>query len=257
MGSGYTLPAELVQRLRPVRSVGAITGAGISKESGIPTYRGAGGVYDDPGEGQRTVEALSGHTLRADPDRTWRAIARLAEPARGAQPNAGHRALVAIEAAVERFALLTQNVDGLHRLAGSRNVIDIHGTVSSASCMRCGARQQLALLHELTAAPRCERCDGVLRPDAVLFGEMLDEDKLRRMHEAFVGHVPDLLLVVGTSAAFPYIAEPVVAAQRAGRLTVEVNPEQTELSRLVSFALRGTAGVVLPAIAAALAARGG
>src|SRR5438034_11085244 len=97
------LPRELARALATVRSVGAITGAGLSAESGIPTYRGKGGIYDDPDEGDRTVEALSGSTLRTDPDRTWRVIAELARRSRGAEPNAGHRALVEIETRVERF----------------------------------------------------------------------------------------------------------------------------------------------------------
>ncbi len=255
---GLTLPVELRRRLASVTSVGAITGAGISAESGIPTYRGEGGVYDDPEEGARTVDALSGPALRRDPDRTWRAIAALARPAAGARPNAAHRALVEIERGVERFVLLTQNVDGLHQQAGSSNVIDIHGSLSVLYCVRCGERQQLpgpGGLAALTAAPRCSSkagCGGVLRPDVVLFGEMLPEDKVDRLRRAFYDDAPDLVLVVGTSALFPYIAEPVVVARMAGRLTVEVNPEPTAVTEVAEFSLRAPAGAVLPEIARAL-----
>ena len=241
-----SLPDALKQALAAVRSAGAITGAGISAESGIPTYRGAGGIYDDPDEGERTVEALSGSTLAVDPDRTWRAIAALARRARQARPNPGHEALVAIERKLSRFVLLTQNVDGLHRLAGSRNVIEIHGDTFATRCMRCGARGRLEELAKLEVAPACAACAGILRPDVVLFGELLPLEKVRRMQAELLEDPPDLVLAIGTSALFPYIAEPVVAARRRGRLTVEVNPEPTVLSPIVDVSLRGRASELLP-----------
>ena len=250
-----TLPAGLLERLRAVRSVGVITGAGVSAESGIPTYRGQGGIYDDPEEGDRTVEALSGGTLLTNPDRTWRAVAGLAHASAGARPNAGHHAIAAIEKAVERFVLLTQNVDGLHQLAGSRNVIDIHGNVFATRCMRCDATGLLnrETLPGLDRAPRCERCDGVLRPDAVLFEEMLPAEKLQRIHLEFRVNAPDLVLAAGTSAMFPYISQPVHLAREMEKLTVEVNPEPTVLSDVVEFGLRGPSGRYLPLILEALA----
>jgi NAD-dependent deacetylase len=255
--AGTMLPEGLRRRLVRVRSVGAITGAGVSSESGIRTYRGRGGIYDDPKEGDRTVEALSGHTLLADPDRTWRAVARLARQSLAARPNAAHRALVAIERSVERFVLLTQNVDGLHQLAGSRNVIDIHGDVRRAVCLACGVPRRFdpPVLSELDAAPRCERCGGLLRPDAVLFGETLPPDKLQRIYDEFHFGLPDLVLVVGTTALFPYISQPVEAARSAGKLTVEINPEPTGLSDRMDFSLRGKAGDWLPVTERAISAR--
>lgn len=250
----FSLPDPLVQRLRFVRSVGVITGAGVSAESGIPTYRGKGGIYDDPEEGERTVEALSGSTLLADPDRTWRAVARLARASAAARPNAAHVAIAAIEGLVDRFVLLTQNVDGLHQLAGSRNVIDIHGNVFATRCMACDRTGRLAreTLAGLDRAPHCEECGGVLRPDAVLFEEMLPVDKLRRIDREFRADPPDLVLAAGTSALFPYISQPVFLASESGRLTVEVDPEPTALSAIVAFALRGPAGRYLPLIRDAL-----
>lgn len=249
------LPHDLIDALADVRSVGAITGAGISAESGIPTYRGTGGLYDDPEEGARTVDALTGATLHRDPDRTWRAVAALARHSIAAAPNAGHGALVRIERAAESFVLLTQNVDGLHREAGSRNIIDIHGDVLATRCMRCDARGRLDRdeVVGLRASPVCG-CGGRLRPDAVLFGEMLPQHKVQRMRDAFYGRAPDLVMVIGTSAMFPYIGEPVVHAASEGRLTLEVNPEPTELSRAVRYAIRGPAGAVLPQIADVLEA---
>lgn len=253
-----TLPPELVEALQGVRSVGAITGAGISAESGIPTYRGVGGIYDDPEEGHSTVEALSGPTLLRDPDRTWRAVAALARHTIDATPNAAHHALARMEQALEQFVLLTQNVDGLHRIAGSRNVIDIHGDVLATRCTSCETRTRLTRveLAALDATPPCPDCNAHLRPDAVLFEELLDPRKVLRMQEAFYREPPDLVLVVGTSAMFPYIAEPVHVAARCGRLTIEVNPEPTPLTNVVGTSLRGPAGVYVPLLAAALGADG-
>jgi NAD-dependent deacetylase len=254
MTTDAALPPDLDEALRAVRSVGVITGAGISAESGIPTYRGVGGIYDDPEEGDRTVEALSGPTLRADPDRTWRAVAALARVSIDARPNAAHEALARIEGTVDRCVILTQNVDGLHHEAGNQDIIDIHGNVLATRCTVCDGRGQLTrtALAALDATPRCD-CGGGLRPDAVLFEEMLDPMKVMRLQDAFYRNPPDLTLVIGTTAIFPYIADPVYAAARSGRLTVEVNPEPTPLSDIVDWSLRGPAGSYVPLIADALA----
>ena len=248
------LPAELEARLTAVRSVGVISGAGISSESGIRPYRGQGGLYDDPEQGDRTVEALSGAILASDPDRTWRVVAELARQSVDAEPNPAHHALVRIEQRVEHFVLLTQNVDGLHRLAGSQNVIEIHGDVFDTRCLSCGKTGRLdrSALAGIERAPRCPACSGLLRPDAVLFGEMIPQERYGRLVAEFHSRSPDLLIVVGTSAPFPYIIEPVRVAKQRGRLTVEVNPEETVLSRVVDYALRAPAGAILPLIDAAI-----
>lgn len=244
------LSDALVRAWRRVRSVVVVTGAGVSAESGIRTYRGRGGIYDDPVEGERTVEAVSGHTLRSDPDRTWAAIGRMAASVGGAEPNAAHHAIARIERAMERFVLLTQNVDGLHQRAGSRNVIDIHGTVFETSCMACGARARMGEeLAEVRRAPKCRDCGGVMRPDVVLFGEMLPEHKVREMFRQIHGDPPDAVVIAGTTAVFPYIAAPVETALAHGKLTIEVNPEPTHLSDSVDHSLRGPAGKLLPELA--------
>jgi NAD-dependent deacetylase len=265
----FELPDGLQQALRNVRSVGVITGAGISAESGIPTYRGKGGIYDDPEEGDRTIEALSAQTLATDPDRTWNALFQIAGAAAAASPNSGHAAISEIEETVERFVLLTQNVDGLHRLAGTRNIIDIHGDAFHLQCMACGERNQFndprttaiipprLNIRECMAAaksPRCA-CGGIFRPAVVLFGEMLPEDKLARIYAELLDNPPDLVISVGTSAMFPYIVQPMLVAASAGKLTIEINPEPTEISDFVGYHLKAKAGEALPAIAAAISWR--
>lgn len=249
------LPRELRRALAEVRSVGAITGAGVSHESGVRTYRGKGGLYDDPRQGLEAERALSGPTFRATPQRTWRVLHDLLSQAWGARPNPGHRALVRIEAVVDRFTLLTQNVDGLHVAAGSRNVIEIHGDVRRLRCEACGVRRTVGSPDELATPPTCRACGAAVRPDVVLFGERLPEDEVARLERAFFEEVPDLVLIAGTSALFPYISGPIHLARAMGKRTVEVNPEPTELSGVVDWSLRGTAGALLPAIADALEAR--
>jgi len=243
-----------VERLTAVRSVGVISGAGVSRESGIRTYRGEGGLYDDPDEGDRTIEALSGPTLATDPDRTWRVVAELARQSLDAKPNPAHHALVRIEQRVDHFVLLTQNVDGLHRQAGSRNMIEIHGDVFATRCTSCArtGRLDAPSLAGLDRAPHCPNCDGVLRPDAVLFGEMIPQERYDRLVAEFHTRSPDLLIVAGTSAPFPYITDPVRVARQRGRLTLEIHIEETVLSRIVDYALRGPAGEILPLIDAAI-----
>jgi len=247
------IPQSVLRRLAAVRSAGFITGAGLSAESGIPTYRGQGGIYDDPEEGDRTIEALTGATFQCDPARTWKAIAELVEKAHGAVPNAGHRALVAIEHQLEHFVLLTQNVDGLHQQAGSANVIDIHGTLRDLVCPACSFKSLLDP-GPILQAPRCEECQVIMRPRVVLFGEMLPEHKVQRIATDFYANPPDLVVIAGTSAVFPYIVEPVRVARQKGRLTIEVNPEP-ELEALVDYCIRAPAGIALPALAETLSAR--
>jgi NAD-dependent deacetylase len=244
------LPDQLKQALAGVRSAGIITGAGISAESGIPTYRGVGGVYADEAAGNQLMDDLSGDTLRCDPDRTWRAIADLARRSTGAQPNAAHRALARLEAGLERCVLLTQNVDGLHGQAGSRNVIEIHGNLARALCTACETETPPPDWHALDAAPRCPDCQAVLRPDAVLFDEMLPARKLARIQADMIHAHLDLILVVGTTAQFPYIAAPVFLSQEA--LRVEVNPEPSEVTSVVDHHLAGLAGNIVPALVDAI-----
>jgi NAD-dependent deacetylase len=230
-----------------------ITGAGISAASGIPTYRGVGGLYGDKvtEEGMRIEEALSGPVFRQRPELTWKYIHQIERACRGAKPNGGHEALARMEARMERAWVLTQNVDGFHRKAGSRNVIDIHGDIHRLLCTSCPFEERVEDYAQIEPCPHCPYCAAVLRPDVVLFGEMLPRDKVELM-EREIGRGFDVVVSVGTSSLFPYIATPVLRAAKAGVPTIEVNPEPTPVSRAVSIRLTVGAVEALSAMAEAV-----
>ena len=255
--------SELEREVRPVaaalavaRRVLVITGAGLSADSGMPTYRGVGGIYDrgPTPEGLAIEEALSGEMMIARPDLCWRYILEVEHACRGAQPNRGHEIIAALDRGARSVCVLTQNVDGLHRRAGSRRVIDIHGDVRDLVCSACGHARTVPDLSELDASPlppRCARCGAVVRPAVVLFGEQLPLEKLSLL-QAELARGFDIVLSVGTSSLFPYIAGPVLAARRQGITTVEVNPGETAVSTIVRYRVRARAAEAFDAIAAAL-----
>jgi NAD-dependent deacetylase len=225
-----------------------ITGAGLSADSGLPTYRGVGGLYDgvETADGIPIEEALSGETLRRDPALSWRYIMQIEAAGRGARPNRGHLAIAALEPRFE-VHVLTQNVDGLHRAAGSTQVIDIHGDVHALLCTACEHAETVADYAGLACPPRCPACGAVLRPDVVLFGEMLPLDKVARL-AAELDRGFDAVFSVGTSSLFPYVAEPVLRARAAGVMTVEINPRRTAVSDHVTERLVVGASEALEAI---------
>lgn len=229
---------EIARLLLAARSALFITGAGISADSGLPTYRGVGGLYngDATEEGMAIEEALSGEIFAKRPDITWKYLAQIEENCRGALPNAAHRAIVELERHLPRVMVFTQNVDGLHRQAGSAEVIEIHGNLRQLACTGCTFEENAADLGGREMPPRCPVCACVLRPRVVLFGEALPAAAMERFLDALeVGF--DMIFTIGTSSVFPYIAEPVVWAARMGIPTVEINPIQTRLSEVVEFHL--------------------
>ena len=240
---------QAVDILRKSRSLLFITGAGLSADSGLPTYRGIGGLYDgrDTEEGLPIEEALSGETMRSRPEISWKSLGRIEAAARRTRFNRGHEVIAEMEARFERVWTLTQNVDGFHRRAGSRNVLEIHGDMHDLYCPACGYARTVEDYGGLKIPPPCPECPGVLRPAVVLFGEMLPLkvlDKLRA--ECALGF--DAVLSVGTTSLFPYIAEPVLRAKREGRSAVEINPGETGVSDLVDVRLRLRAAEALDEI---------
>jgi len=220
--------------------VAALTGAGISAESGVPTFRGPGGLWEQyRPEDLATPEAFARDPLLVWRWYDWRRI-RIA----GASPNAGHMALAELERKKVEFTLITQNVDGLHERAGSRRLVKLHGDIWEVFCTSCGRRErnEQAPLAELP--PRCPECRGLLRPGVVWFGEPLPAGAWQQAEQAACS--AEVFLVIGTSAAVYPAAGLAWAAKAAGARIIEVNPEETGISPLADETLRGPAGELLP-----------
>lgn len=225
-----------------------LTGAGISTESGIPDFRGPRGLWTRNPEAEKL--ATIQHYM-SDPEvrkRAWRS--RLESAALNAEPNPGHRALVALERRGKLELLITQNVDGLHQKAGSspERVVEIHGTLREVMCMACGERGPmegaLARVEAGEDDPRCPRCGGILKSATISFGQGLVMEDLRRAEEAAAGC--DLLLAVGSTLGVYPIAGVVPLAKRAGARVVIVNGGPTEMDELADAVLRGAIGELLP-----------
>ena len=246
MSASIDIPAALAAALRAARSLAVLTGAGVSAESGVPTFRDAQqGLWAqfDPRE-----LATPGAFAR-NPKRVWDWYALRREMVGRAVPNAGHRALAALERRVPDFLLATQNVDGLHQRAGSERVVELHGNITRVRCSREGTVVTRWKAGDEAAPPRCPRCSAFLRPDVVWFEEMLPADALAAAEDA--ARRCDVLIVAGTSAeVYPANALPDAALRRGARV-VEVNPNETPLSAYADDVLRGPSGVVLPALVAA------
>ncbi|MEK7407074.1 MAG: NAD-dependent deacylase [Acidobacteriota bacterium] len=227
------------QWLSAAASVAVLTGAGISAESGIPTFRGAGGLWKQ----FRAEELATPEAFRRDPRLVWEWYDWRRGVIAAAKPNAGHYALVELERRKPRFTLITQNVDGLHDRAGSRNVVKLHGDIWLVRCMGCGreARDERVPLAELP--PRCP-CGGLLRPGVVWFGEALPPRAWEAAEEATQS--AEVFLVVGTSAVVYPAAGLVPLAKAAGARVIEINMEETPFSAGLDCSLRGPAGELLP-----------
>lgn len=224
-----------------------LTGAGVSAASGIKTFRDAGGLWEDhPVEQVATPEGF-----REDPALVWRFYNARRRAADVAVPNAAHIALARLELGLKRkgnqagLTILTQNVDGLHQQAGSRNVVELHGSVWLVRCTDCGEISEDYPI-ELPVPPRCDECGALLRPHIVWFGEALDEAVLERAEQAI--RACDLFLIIGTSAVVQPAASFPLMAGRRGVPIIEVNKALTPLTIMATVALRGPAEELLPAL---------
>ncbi|MFZ6046595.1 NAD-dependent deacylase [Pseudomonas sp. CR3202] len=234
--------------LKAAERILVITGAGLSADSGLPTYRGLGGLYNGvTEEGLPIEEALSGPMLRRNPALCWKYLAQLGRACMGARPNAGHEAIAELQRQKPGCWVLTQNIDGYHRQAGSppERLIEIHGELSPLYCQSCGAESSDLVRHLAgEMPPKCHECGGILRPPVVLFEEMLPEQAIDSLY-AELRKGFDAVISVGTTASFPYIIEPVIRTRAAGGFTVEINPARTDLSPVVDVHLQGKALDVL------------
>lgn len=247
--SDLHLTPPLRNRLATATRAVVFTGAGISQESGLATFRGGDTSLWSR---YRPEELATPQAFAAHPDRVWQWYGWRHAGVAGASPNAGHRALVRFEELFPSYLLVTQNVDGLHQQAGSRGVVELHGTIRQARCSNsrtgaCDRRMDMgeALERSPETPPRCE-CGGSLRPAVVWFGEPLPEGALERA--AGEAAQADLFLAVGTSATVYPAAGLIEIAHRAGALVVEVNPEPSALSRLADVRVQAPAAVALPVL---------
>jgi NAD-dependent deacetylase len=235
---------RLRQALASPRVV-CLTGAGISAESGIPTFRGPDGLWKK----FRPEELANVDAFLANPELVWEWYHFRREKIGSALPNAGHRALAAWQDKAAEFHLITQNVDGLHQRAGSRDVTELHGNIWRDRCLECGARREAPASGE-TGVPQCE-CGGSMRPDVVWFGEWLPAEALERSFS--LAAACEVFLCVGTSAVVQPAADLPMVAKRHGACLIEVNPEPTPLSGRADYNFFAPAGDVLPRLLEAVA----
>lgn len=237
------MPVEFSERflnaLRTARSVVVSTGAGVSAESGVPTFRGEDGLWKK----FRAEELATFEAFRANPGLVWEWYQHRREIINKIKPNPGHYAIAAMAGLFEDFKLVTQNIDGLHKLAGSEDIVELHGNIKRNRCLDCG---EINYDEEFDRFPPLCQCGGRLRPDVVWFGEMLPEGAIESAFAA--SRRSDLFFTVGTSGVVQPAASLPPTARQHGAFVVEVNTEPTELTFIVDQHLRGRSGEILPAV---------
>jgi NAD-dependent deacetylase len=243
MNTSTEITQGLVERLGDALNLLVFTGSGVSAESGIPTFRGNGGLW----EGFRSEELATSAAFEADPEKVWRWYDYRRQLIAEVEPNPAHRAIAALEKAFKGFQLITQNIDGLHQKAGSRNPVELHGNIWRARCVKEQAVVALTECPLKTMPPKCRRCGAYLRPDVVWFGEPLPPHAFELAHDSATRC--DAMLVVGTSAQVMPAASLPLIAKHNGALVVEVNTGYTAISALIDVTLLGAAGEVLPGLA--------
>lgn len=238
------MPVTISEKLRTLlssaRNVAVLTGAGISSESGVPTFRGDEGIWKK----FKPEELANIDAFMQNPGLVWEWYAARKRVISGIRPNPGHYALAEMERLFPHFAIITQNIDNLHWRAGSRTVFELHGNIERNYCMGCREPFSNEDILRQEGVPRCPLCDGLIRPDVVWFGELLPEDAWRKSVKA--AENAELFLTIGTSGVvYPAASIPTVA-KAAGAYVVEVNIERTDISRIADETLLGKSGDILP-----------
>jgi len=237
---------ELVERLRAARRVAVFTGAGVSAESGVPTFRDAQtGLWAR----FRPEDLATPEAFRRDPATVWNWYAWRRELIGGVQPNPAHRAIAELQQRFDTLTVVTQNVDGLHQRAGSRDVVELHGNIWLDLCFECG-RRSAQPGGGTEVPPRCAYCNGLLRPGVVWFGESLPPSAWDRALDC--AQRADIFFCIGTSSLVEPAARLPHVARAAGAVLVQVNPVPTAHDAIAHHVLRGKAGVVMPALLEAL-----
>ena len=239
-----TLASGDFQLIENAESITVLTGAGISAESGISTFRGKDGLWSK----FKPEELANVRAFLANPEMVWEWYQHRRDVLAAAKPNPGHYALAEWEGLADQFVLATQNVDGLHRLAGSKNVLELHGNIRINRCQECGSESSDESITFSGRVPMCRSCGGMLRPGVVWFGEYLPERELRAAFRA--AEQCDLCVTVGTSSLVYPVASLPEIARGAGAAVIEVNIEETPFTALATCHLRSTAGSILPELVA-------
>ncbi|HLH00033.1 MAG TPA: NAD-dependent deacylase [Bryobacteraceae bacterium] len=229
--------------LKQARSVAVLTGAGVSAESGVPTFRGNGGLWKN----YRAESLATPDAFARDPKLVWEWYDWRRSVIAGLKPNPGHYALAELEQRTPKFTLITQNVDGLHELAGSQNVLRVHGSIWTLRCLGCGSEREDRRAKLLEVPPHCG-CGSMLRPGVVWFGEPLPAPVWQAAEAA--ARNCDVLLVIGTSALVYPAAGLAHLAKSCGARVVEINVAETPLSREIDEFLLGPSGELLPQLIA-------
>jgi NAD-dependent deacetylase len=244
--STIEIPLELISLLREASNFATLTGAGVSQESGLRTFRDAQtGLWAQ----YKPEELASPQAFARDPKLIWDWYAWRREAVKGVRPNPGHYALVEMEKRTPEFTLITQNVDGLHRMAGNQNVLELHGNIQRVRCADCYTVAE-TWEDDTDSIPRCEKCGGLLRPDVVWFGEALPRDQLEAAVN--VSRSCEVFFSIGTSGVVQPAASLAFAAHNHGAVVVEVNAEPTPLTPKANYTLLGRSGEILPRLVEAV-----
>lgn len=231
---------SVLGKIRQAKRVSVLTGAGISAESGIPTFRGAGGIWEK--YDYRKLATLEG--FKSDPQLVWEWYQLRQIEMKKAKPNPAHEVIAEMESHFDRFSVLTQNIDGMHARAGSKNIIELHGNIWRMRCPRDGT--SITLSDPVAEIPPLCQCGSIMRPDVVWFGEPLSPEVLNSASEAAAES--DVMLVVGTSAiVYPAAALPILTKNSGGSV-IEINVEETDISSYADASIFGRAGHVMPAL---------
>lgn len=234
--------------IKRAKSVLIITGAGISADSGLPTYRGAGGLYTGTSPESSPLTAIM---LHQGPVSVWRHLSSIQRASRKASPNAAHLAIAEFQRDNPNCWLMTQNIDGLHLRAGSppERVLEVHGNVREVSCMSCGAVGDWPEnIEDGGTPPPCSICNGQIRPSVVLYGEMIPEVTQDTMHTKISTGQFDVVVAIGTTLSFPYIKRPLKKTRANGGACIEVNPGDSEGGVLIHAHIRARAADVVPVL---------
>ena len=235
-------PADFVRFLTSATRVVVLTGAGVSQESGLRTFRDAQtGLWAR----YKPEDLASPEAFSRDPKLVWDWYAWRREAIKGVRPNPGHYALVEMEKRIPQFTLITQNVDGLHRFAGNQNVLELHGNIQKVRCSECRTFTE-EWGDDMEGVPTCSVCGGLLRPDVVWFGETLPRAELESAVTA--SRAAQVYFSIGTSGVVQPAASLAHAARNNGSVVVEINAEPTPLTPKVDFAFHGKSGEILPAL---------